>query len=255
MRRIDCQEIYADGRHYDCINAQFFDDFFLYRKLITENSGPVLECACGTGRLTIPFAEAGVEITGIDVSQEMLDHARHKAKILHINPNFVRADIRNIPLKRYFSTIFIPFNSLCHLHDHESLNCFFGGVRNRLCDGGQFIIDVFVPDLGILSRDRQKHFPVTRFRDPDGNGVIIITETNRYDLASQINHIKWYFQRENGEILHIVDLNMRMFFPQELDALLLYNGFSIEQKFGSYDMKIFDESSSKQILVCRKSNR
>ena len=92
-------------------------------------------------------------------------------------------------------------------------------------------------------------YPVAEYPDPDGNGTVIVTENNVYDAASQINRIKWYFRiGELGEE-RVVDNNMRIFFPQELDALLRSHGFAIEKKYGNYD-----ESPFLSELMCCSSS-
>lgn len=55
-----------DGRHYDALKTQ--DDLAFYLAYARQAAGPVLEIGCGTGRVTIPLAAHGIEITGLDVS-------------------------------------------------------------------------------------------------------------------------------------------------------------------------------------------
>ena len=86
------------------------------------------------------------------------------------------------------------------------------------------------------------------------NGKVIfrscLSEQNRYDRATQINHITWRFEFDDGR--HVEQtLTMRQFFPQELDALLAYNGFVMEDKFGGYGEKPFHSESNQQIVVAR----
>jgi hypothetical protein len=80
----------------------------------------------------------------------------------------------------------------------------------------------------------------------------VVTESNVYNRASQVNEIKWYY-RIGDRPVKVVDLNMRIFYPQELDALLQYNGFSIEAKYGDYRGNPFDSSSPRQIVICQSS--
>jgi hypothetical protein len=92
---------------------------------------------------------------------------------------------------------------------------------------------------------------VAEYPDPDGQGQVVVTENNIYEAALQINHVKWYYRiGEQAEIVE--DLDMRIFYPQELDALLKYNGFAIEAKFGSYDEIPFESSSTRQLIVCHR---
>jgi len=78
--------------------------------------------------------------------------------------------------------------------------------------------------------------------------LIIVRENNIYDKATQINKVRFHYSIEGKTIIN--ELNLRMIFPQELDAILNYNGFKIDAKYGDYDQKPFTSDSRYQILVC-----
>jgi hypothetical protein len=80
---------------------------------------------------------------------------------------------------------------------------------------------------------------------------VFLSEEVRYDAATQVNHLHWFFQEENTPQETMLSFEMRQFFPQEIDALLWYNGFVIEYKYGSYDESEFSSASPKQLIVCR----
>ncbi|MCK4637411.1 MAG: class I SAM-dependent methyltransferase [Methanomicrobia archaeon] len=250
MKPIDCEDLYSDGRHYDCQTKYLVEDIPFHLRQIKKYGGPVLELACGTGRITIPMAEKGIEITGLDVSETMLSHARKKAAKKGVNVEWIKADCRNFKLNKKFNLIFFPFNSITHLHDLKSLEACFSCVKEHLTHKGRFVIDVFNPHLDILMRDPSRRYQISQYSDPDGKGTVIITENNIYDTATQINRIKWYYSIGKEKDKFVVENNMRILFPQELDALLLYNGFTIETKFGNYDETPFDSASPKQLVVC-----
>ncbi len=78
MNPIDHKEIYRDGKHYDALNT-FDTDVVFYSKMADKYGSPILELACGTGRITIPIAEKGHEIVGIDISEAMITVAKDKS--------------------------------------------------------------------------------------------------------------------------------------------------------------------------------
>ncbi|RKX27223.1 MAG: hypothetical protein DRP47_06865 [Candidatus Zixiibacteriota bacterium] len=176
MKPNDSFEIYSDGRYYDLENEGLVKDISFYRKQAKRIGGPVLELACGTGRITIPLAEAGLKMTGLDISPPMLQQARVKAEKKGLNIEFIETDCRNFDLEERFSTILFPFNAIAHIHDHESYEALFSCVKNHLQDGGRFIVDWFNPRLDILIRDPDKRYPCYEYDDPDGRGKIVITE-------------------------------------------------------------------------------
>lgn len=253
MKPIDFIDLY-DGRHYDRqMEAQFGDqieDVLFYYRQIEAYGQPVLELACGTGRLTIPLAERGVQIAGLDISESMLARAQEKATAKELDIEWIHADCRDFHLNQKFNLIFFPFNSMLHLHDRESLEACFSCVKKHLTETGRFIIDVFNPRLDILIRDPNHRYYVAEYPDPYGNGTVIITENNQYDTDQQINYVKWYYKI--GDAPEIVrELNMRILYPQELDTLLYYNGFKIEQKYENFDQTPFTTTSGKQLIIAR----
>jgi SAM-dependent methyltransferase len=254
MHPIDCEKLYSDGRHYDAQNSAFVEDIPFYLRQARKYGNPVLELACGTGRITIPLAEQGIQITGLDISSPMLSLAKQKALQKEVNIEWVQADCRNFKLNKKFNLIFFPFNSIAHLQDLESLEACFSCVKKHLTRKGRFIIDIFNPRLDILLRDPTKRYPVNEYPDPEGQGTVVITENNIYDAASQINKIKWYYHIDPGKEEYVAELNMRIFFPQELEALLCYHGFEIEEKFGNFDETPFESKSPKQLVVCYPKN-
>ena len=72
----------------------------------------------------------------------------------------------------------------------------------------------------------------------------------KYESKTQINRIEWHYFI-NGTFDSIQNLDMRLFFPQELDAYLEWNGFTIVHKFGSFEEEAFADDSDKQIFVCQ----
>ncbi|RLF93231.1 class I SAM-dependent methyltransferase [Thermococci archaeon] len=248
MKPIDFEDLYRDGRHYDCQTKDFVEDIPFYLRQIKKYGEPVLELACGTGRITIPVAEKGIKITGLDVLESMLSHAKRKAAEKEVDIEWIKADCRNFKLNKKFNLIFFPFNSFLHLHNLESYEACFSCVKDHLTDQGRFIIDIFNPNLDILRRDPSEKFPVSEYEDPDGKGTVKISEQTSYDTSTQLMHIKWHYKIGNQEF--IKEWKNRILFPKEIDTLLIYNGFRIETKFGNYDETPFDSMSQKQLIVC-----
>ena len=250
MSHTNAEGFLYNGRHYDLLNKDFVEDIPFYLSQVRKYGEPVLELACGTGRITIPLAEQGIQIAGLDISDSMLAQAKKKTTEKGLNIEWIKSDFRDFNLDKKFNLIFLPFNTVAHLHDLKSIESCFSCVKRHLTDQGRFIIDIFNPSLDILIRDPSKRYPVSEYPDPDGKGYVVITENNVYDKATQIKRIKWYYKIGDQTEETIEELNMRIFFPQELDMLLYYNGFTVEAKFGNYDQTPFVSSSPKQLVVC-----
>ena len=283
MTKNESIPLYRDGRHYDALNSFLVADIPFYveeakraadphcrkergkvgHQVLFHSSAkgagrmghPVLELACGTGRLTIPIAQSGVEIVGLDLSASMLAHARTKAKAAGVEIEFVEGDCRSFDLGRKFGLIFMAFNSMQHLHDYASLAALFANVRKHLAEDGRFVFDVFNPKLEILARSSEDRRLEREYQDPEGSGTMAFEHNATYDDASQVSHIQCHFVRRgaNGEEVEVreEELHLRSFFPQELDLLVRSQGFEIVEKFGNFERKAFGRGDPKQVVVCR----
>ncbi len=240
------KRIYRDGRFYDLHTRGFEDDIPFYVKL-AKSASSVLELACGTGRLTIPMAKETKQMVGLDISEGMLMEARRKACNEGVNLKLVRADMRVFHFKAKFDLIILAFNSICHLYTRDDVERCFQCVRSHLAKDGQFVIDVFNPSLEILSRSPMEFYPVGEYEDPDSGGTVTISECTDYNRATQISQLTWYIDSPGN--WKEVRFGMRVFFPQEIDALLHYNGFKIISKFGDFDGKAFCGNSLRQIII------
>ncbi len=244
----DGSEVYFDGQNYDAENFTVRDDVPFYIEMAKKAKGPVLEIACGTGRITIPIAKTGVDVMGLDYSQAMLARAKEKGKKEGLKIKWVKADCRNFKLGCKFNLIYMPFNSMQHLHDRISIEKMFSCVKRHLAEKGKFIVDVFNPNPHFLDRDNKELFPVGCYKDPNTGKDMLVNEQYFYDKVKQSSNIIWHYKR-GKKPLFSKKLNMRCFFPMELDNLFHYNGFKILHKYGSFEKTKFDSESQKQIIV------
>jgi len=231
------------------------DDIPFYIDCIERYGEPVLELACGTGRVTIPLAEDGVDITGIDLFEAMLKKAKEKAMEKNIDIELIKGDMTDFSLDRKFNTILLPFNTiqrLIHFREYESL---FSNIHQHLSKKGRFIFEIFNPDFEILTdalnEDSDEESEVIEYDDPYGNGKVQVTENTDFDPTTHMLDMEWYYYI-NDELEAVKDWNLRILFPREIDALLRYNRFKVEKKYGDYDRSEFSRDSNTQIIICRK---
>lgn len=243
------EKIYA-SELYDAINKSD-DDLAFYLDLCQKNKGKVLELCCGTGRITLPLRKAGIDITGLDFTPSMLTKARQKSKEQGIFCDFIQGDMRNFDLHSCFDVIFIPFNSLLNTYTFEDINAIFSCIHKHLKPNGIFAFDIFHPNFEYLTRDETFVEELFDFTLKTGEQVRI-SQTMKYDKVHQVNRVKWHFDIDGQKSIQRLD--MRCFFPQEIDAILRYNHFSILHKFGDFYKNPFDEESKTQIFVCQSMN-
>ncbi len=236
-----------DGEIYDAVNHDLGDLPF-YEDLCREAKGPILELCCGTGRLTLPLLKAGFDVTGLDFTESMLERARAKAQAQSLPSPLLFGDMRDFALGRRFALVFIPFNSIQNTYTVDDVERIFACVREHLQPGGTFAFDVFNPDVArLVEKDGE---PSERYRGVlDDGRELVILEENRYEAADQVNRVTWHHRV--GDETFVGTLDMRCFFPLELEALLRYNGWRIVERFGAFSRAPFRSDSPKQICVCR----
>ena len=236
------EPFYRDGVVYDAMNKRVTGDLDFYVEEARRAGSPILELACGTGRLSIPIANAGLEIVGVDLSESMLARAREKSDRVE----WIQGDCRTLDLKRQFRLVMLPFNSLLLFHSRADFEAVCATVKRHLAPGGIFVFDIFNPNLELLNRGPEDHRIGFTFEDPRGAGPVRVEEVSRYDQQSQINHISWTFCL--GDRRQPAELQMRCYFPKEMDALLHYNGFHVVDKYGDFQRNPFESSARSQIF-------
>ena len=239
-----------DADIYDGMNTSL-DDLEFYKRWMPKNKNAgILELCCGTGRLTIPLAREGYVISGVDYTASMLEQAKDKAIQEGLTVEFIEADIRTLALDEQFDLIFIPFNSIHHLYTNQDLFKAFQTVKKHLKKDGLFLFDCFNPNIRFIADGEKDQKEIASYTTEDGRSIMI-KEAMRYESKTQINRIAWHYFI-NGKFDSIQNLDMRLYFPQELDAYLKSSGFTIVHKFGGFDEEDFGDDSEKQVFVCKQ---
>lgn len=243
-----------DALHYDLQYNKFASDIPFWIGCADKYGGRVLELACGSGRITLPLARSGARVTGLDQDRRMLELARKKAAREGVEIEFIKADCRDFALGEKFPLIILPFNSIQFIcYTRSDLKAFFGCVGDHLEEGGRLILDLLNPPVKILANPPNGRSPIPSYPDPEGRGMICVTESDIvYDSAAQIWSSKWSY-RLGGSVIKTEELSLRLYYPQEIDAAVEHHGFRIENKLADYFGGRFTAESHKQIIVCRRA--
>jgi SAM-dependent methyltransferase len=251
--------LYERPRYYDHAFRAHRADVLFYAKLAKKHRGPVLELGAGTGRVTFGIAKAGVDVVAVDRAPSMLEHARVRLEKLppavrgHVT--FHKADLRSLRLRRRFPLVLAPFNLFMHLYTREDVERALATVTRHLAPRGRLALDVLMPDLGTLRRDPSRMYRCRPVYDPSDDAHHAYGESFDYDPVSQVQTVKMHFQRlDRPEIDRITPLSLRFYFPQELPALLHYNGFVVEQQFGDFAEGPLSAHSEHQVLIARRKD-
>lgn len=251
---------YEDPHYYDFTYRRRRHDVRFYVEMANELGGPVLELGVGTGRVALPLAEAGHDVTGVEPVPAMLAHAREKARALPPSAQerlrLVRGDGRKVRLKKRFPLVIAPFNVLMHVYTRPDLERFFKTVLVHLRPGGRFVFDVLMPDLHAMVRNPGKLYRGPRLTHPQTKKRYEYFEAFEYDAVREVQMVSMVFQSsEDLSDLVTLPLSQRQFFPQELEALLHYNGFAIEHVWGDFDHGALADDSESQIIVAKRRTR
>lgn len=221
-----------------------------YLACARERGGRVLDLACGSGRLAIPLAQAGLEVVGGDLSAAMLDRGRHSTGAADVVVDLVQLDMRDFSLDVRFDTILVAANTILHLHKPDDFAGFFHSVRQHLAPGGILAFDCFVPSPALLARPPDRRETIGSLRHPE-LGLLTVEESARYDPVAQISQLDWYWSRPGEPDFWRNHLRLRQIFPQELPLLLAVNGMELLERFGDFDRSPFVAGSMRQVCLCR----
>jgi SAM-dependent methyltransferase len=230
-----------------------------------EIGGPVLELGCGTGRVLIPTARQGLDITGLDLSPHMLAVCRERlageASQVRKRVQLVEGDMREFSLGRTFNLVTLPFRPFQHLTTVADQLACLGCIHAHLVDGGRVILDIFNPKLEYLVNTKfgEELAEEPEFVMPDGRKVIRRHMVTRRDVPNQTNFVElvYYVTHPDGHQERLVQaFPMRYLFRFEAEHLLARAGFEVEHLYADYDKSPFgSKDPGELIFVARKSSR
>ena len=256
----------ADAAYYDLDSTGLAGDVGFYVDAAQRAGAPVLELGCGTGRITLPIAEAGVEIVGLDRAASMLDVARRKIAATSADVRgritLVEGDMREIALPQRFTAVLIPFRAFLHLLTADDQRRALRSIRAHLVEDGRLVFNVFDPRLetiatyagtlgGALKRESE-------FVHPESGRRVVVWDTRRYDLERQVLEQYWIYEEldEDGRATNrtYVPLTLRWVYRYEMQHLLESCGFGIEALYGDFERGPF-RAGHEQIWVARKERK
>ena len=248
---------FSDPAYYTSAYRKRVEDVGYYAELALVHGGPVLEYGCGNGRIALPLARAGVPVTGVDRSIPMLRdfrrQLRSEAPAVQRRVALRRGDMRSVNLKQRFGLVLCTFNTFLHLYDRRDVERFLGRVRQHLTSRGRFVFDLSVPDPIELARDPSRRYGSPRFRYPTTGEVVRYAERFDYDPLRQVLRVDMEFEPPTGRAdAWCTPLSHRQFFPQELDALLHYNGMRVVALHGDFEPASPNRDATTLIYHCTK---
>lgn len=252
---------------YDSFIADYYDespvvkgrtqDVAFYREAAREYGDPILELGCGTGRITMALAEAGKRITGLDLSERMLERAVQKRAALRVEArerlHLIQGDMTKFDLGEKFRLIIIPFRPMQHLLEVEQQIACLECVRKHLRPDGRLVLDVFQTDAERMHDPiHQRETLVTEYKTADGRNVRISERIAAFHRAEQRNDVEMIFSVEHpgGRKERLVFAwPLRYFFRYEVEHLLARCGFRLGAEYGNFVRTPIRDDSPEMIFV------
>ena len=261
---------------YDWENAQTLGrrDVPFWRRVASAAGGPVLELGCGTGRVSLPLARAGVHLVGIDRSAPMLARARKRARKLLKSSNpqipkssnpqilrssnpkilkslsFVRGDIRALPFEDgAFPMVIAPYGILQSLIRPRDLTATLASVARVVARGGTFGIDL-VPDVPKWREYENR----VQLRGRAGGAQITLVESVRQDPRRHLTTFEQTYVERRGSRTreHRFDLTFRTLSVRQMSRQVEQAGFRVDAVLGDYRGRPWDDRADVWIIMAKK---
>jgi len=239
------------ARFYDLSPTAPPDDIPFFTELAREANGPVCELACGTGRILLPLARAGIEVTGLDVSQGMLDVLQTK---LDKEPRDVQArvalkcaNMRDYCFSRKFKLVFCAFNSFLHLMTTDDQLACLASVREYLAADGLLCIGIFAPFHNLLARKTDTDDQIYA----DNAFARYFTTRNQAEQTMEL--VIAVDQIDAGGLVrrHTSRFTLCWIHNREMHLLLRLAGYQVDKVYGGYDKRPYDYVSGRQVFLAR----
>jgi SAM-dependent methyltransferase len=257
----------ALARLYDVDLLEDPGDIDLYLALAARTGGPILELAAGSGRIAVPLAQAGYEVTAVDIDPAMLARLRHRlAETARTEPEVrgrvhpVEADLVGLELPggARFGLAIIALNSILLLDSRESQRAALETMARHLAPGGVAVVDVWLPATDELARyDGRLSLEYIR-TDPETQ--LIVTKSASAEHEPTRGHVELtaiYDEGEQGGPLRrwVRRDRLRLLSPDELTETAEAAGLIVEVLAGSYDLEPLVNHDERAILVARRRGR
>ncbi|MEO8970052.1 MAG: class I SAM-dependent methyltransferase [Ktedonobacteraceae bacterium] len=238
---------------YDIEHARFDDDLDMYQNYAELSHGPLLELACGSGRLLVPLARDGYTLTGVDTSEGMLALAREhlQQEELQSKVTLVQQDITSLQLPQKYRMAFIALGSFGHITTRKAQQQALQAIRAQLAIHGTLIIDISNADARYMEHMNNQMLHQGSWQQEDGTWlshfVSPASSTGRHLL--ELTH---FYDRhsQGGTVTRTVTTTyLYLFERSEMELLLETAGFTVKDVYGTYDLGPCTLDSERMIFI------
>ena len=244
------------ARFYDKGNEikGFTYDIDFYKSFVNETTR-VLELGCGTGRITLSLIEKCKHITGVELSDQMLDILRGKiAKLDDYNQSKVslnKSDMSYFDLNEKFDLVIFPGVAFQALTTDKQRNSCLESVKKHLSENGKIIIDFFDPDIDKLNKIGNRRFDFEYFDKYLNCTVSKYSIIENHDSENQLQMFKYTFElTKAGEPVEVIEdyFELGYLFPDQINELFHNNKISIDALYSWYDFSEIDLDNKNMLI-------
>jgi SAM-dependent methyltransferase len=215
-----------------------------------KSSGAVLDLMAGTGRISIPLAGAGISVTCVDSSHEMVSVLRAKLRQCGLRAEVKEMDVRVLCLEKRFGLIIIPFNSFSEIVPVDEERRVLERVHAHLLENGRFICTLHNPAARLPLADGKLHLRANVTLPT--HGVLRLSTWENFDEATGIvNGVEFFkeFDRYgNRHSKRNLDIHFRIVTREEFEALAGAAGFRVVELYGDYSGSSYQEETSPYMI-------
>lgn len=250
------------ARYYDLLHDHLVADVAFVAQLAGETDGPILELGCGTGRLLLPLARQGRQVTGVDASEAMLAEAQRKLanepEAVRARVNLKHGDISTAQLEGPFGLAILAYNTILHLAPDALVSC-LENVSRQLAPGGMLFIDIDNPTAvhdpgqdGLLLLERAAY-------DEEEQAMVVLMVASVGDGVEQTRDTVWLVDTSaigDGAVRRTVARStLHYYFAHQLARRLEEAGFSLKGQYGDYDKSSYVAEESERLLLLAAAGR
>lgn len=243
---------FDDGALYDLFfeNLDLGLDFYL--GIARAANGPVLDVACGTGRVMLPCLEAGIDVEGLDLFPAMLARLREKALAAGFKPQLHQASMSCFRLSRRYALIMIPFNAFVHNLTTDDQLATLRTCRGHLMPGGLLAFDTYFPSPAVIGAPSGTRELEIEMAHPKTGLPVRLWDTRTFDRVQQLqnsfNEIEMLDAAGKVTAVFPSQTTLRWIYKSEMELLLRIAGFSHWQILGDFDGRPLERETDAMIV-------
>lgn len=241
---------------YDIEHARFDDDLDMYQNYAELAQGPLLELACGSGRLLVPLARDGYTLTGVDTSEKMLALARERLQKEGVlsRVTLAQQDMTNLQLPvlpQKYRLAFIALGSFGHITSRKAQQEALQSIRAHLAMRGTLIIDISNADARYMEHMNNQMLHQGSWQQDDDTWVshFVSPATSTQQHLLELTH--FYDQHvQGGTVTRTIGTTFLYLFERsEMELLLEHAGFTVKDVYGNYDLGPYTLDSERMIFI------